>query len=221
MATMLINLGRADEARKQVSLVIANDPAYPILRANYGMSNFISGNFDVTRENFDAAWQLGLRAPFMWQTFMWLHLANEDYDAAEAWMASRRSNLNPEIDQARLEFYAIWIAALRTPTSQNRTLLADHIDNMRENKQLDSNTSAYAFGSIGEPERALEILLWLASVGGYVNQGALWLPGMKSVRTNERFAELTNVIGLTQYWQDVAWPDQCGPTEAGGVQCFR
>ena len=136
-------------------------------------------------------------------------------------LASRPSMSDPEIKVARLEFNALWITALRTPTTQNRTLLADRIDNMRENRQLDSNTAAYAFGSIGEPERAVEILLWLASVGGHVDQGPLWLPGMKSVRTNERFVELTDVLGLTQYWQDVAWPDQCGPTEAGGVQCFR
>ena len=218
---MLINVGRADEARKQVSLVIANDPAYPVLRANYGISNFIGGNLEVAGENFNAAWQLGLRPRYMWQGLMWLHFANEDYDAAEAWMASRQSHSDPEIDAAQLELYALWIAALRTPTSENRALLAEHVDTMRENRQLDSNTSAYVFGSIGESERAVEILLWLASVGGYVNQGQLWLPGMKSVRTNERFVELTNVLGLTDYWQEVAWPDQCGPTEAGGVQCFR
>jgi tetratricopeptide (TPR) repeat protein len=221
MATMMIKVGRANEAIEHVSLIIDSDPAYPILRANFGMSNFISGNLDTTRENFEAAWQLGLRPRFMWQGMLFLCLADENFDAADEWLASRPAHQDEEINAAHLEIYRAWIAARRAPTVQNRVLVAELLNKALDNKQIDLNLAAYAFADVERPDRALDILLDLASTGRNVDQGPLWLPGMKSVRAHERFTEFANALGLVDYWRSVAWADQCGPLENGGVQCFR
>jgi TolB-like protein/thioredoxin-like negative regulator of GroEL len=221
VATMMINVGRANEAIENVGLVIDSDPAYPILRANFGMSNFISGNLDTARENFEAAWQLGLRPRFMWQGILFLHFANENFDAADEWIASRPAHRNEEIDTAHLDIYRAWIAAMRAPTAQNRDFVSELLDKALDNNQINLNLAAYAFASIEQPDRALDVLFDVTSKGWYVDQGPLWLPGMKSVRAHERFTKFANALGLVDYWRNVAWADQCGPSENGGVQCFR
>jgi len=220
-ATMMINVGRADDAIRQVSLVIENDPAYPVLRANFGISNFISGNLDTAGDNFDAAWRLGLRPRFMWQGTLFLHLAKEDYDTAEEWMASRPAYSDEEIDSANIDIYRAWITTMRAPGAQNRSHVAELLDKALDNNQINSNLAAYVFASIGQADRALDVMSDLLLAGRYLNQGSLWLPGMKSVRAHERFTALADALGLVDYWQNVAWADQCGPSEDGGVQCFR
>ena len=220
-ATYLIGFGRADDAMKQVSLVIDSDPAYPILRANFGMSNFISGNFDVAKENFDMAWQLGLRPSFMWLGTLYLNVARQDYGAAESWLEQLPPGNDPARHQKYMDMQRAWIASMREPTEDKRAIAAEILEQTYAEGQVSSNTAAYLFASIGDADRALEILMRLATDESFVNPGALWLPGMKSVRMHEQFSELAELLQLTEYWQKVAWPDSCGPADDGGVRCFR
>ena len=152
---------------------------------------------------------------------MFLHFAKENYDAAEEWMASRPAFRNEEIDSANLDIYRAWITAMRAPTAQNRSHVSELLDKALDKNQINRNLAAHVFASIGQADRALDVLSDQLSAGQHVDQGPLWLPGMKSVRVHERFTEFADALGLLDYWRIVAWPDQCGPSENGGVQCFR
>ena len=75
--------------------------------------------------------------------------------------------------------------------------------------------------SIGETEKAITIHLERARRGAYVDQGQLWLPAMRDLRLDPRFAEIAEAVNLVSYWRQVEWPDKCGPTDGENWACFN
>ena len=219
-ATYLIQFGRGHDAMQQVALVIDNDPAYPILRANFGFSNFISGNLDIAKENLDRAWQLGLRPYFMWLAIQQLNINLKDFAAADSWLEQMPDAQDPE-SNPYVDLQRAWIAAMREPSANNNNTVSEMLERLISGKQIGHRTSAYMFTSIGKADRAMKIYMLRAAAGQYVDKGTLWLPAMKPFRMHDQFSELAGLLQLTDYWQQIAWPDNCGPADDGGVRCFR
>ncbi len=218
--THLLGIGRANAAMNQVGPVIERDPAYPVLRANFGFSNFMSGNFRVAKENFDSAWNMGFRALFAWRGTQYLNIARGDYDAATAWVDEMPIR-NREVfgDIATLE--RAWIAAASEASQDAHNIFVELMLEMVEGNRINRTHAAVLLASVGESDYALDIYISLAEAGHHIDRGSLWIPLTASVRTNERFAELATWLEWPAYWAAVEWPDACGPDEELAVRCYR
>jgi hypothetical protein len=120
-----------------------------------------------------------------------------------------------------MDLQRAWIAAMRDPSAINNNSVSEILDRLIDGQRIGHSTSAYIFTSIGKADRAMEIYMQRAAAGEYVEKGTLWLPAMKPFRMHEQFSEFAGLLQLTDYWQQVAWPDNCGPADDGGVRCFR
>jgi len=220
-ATFLINVGRAVDAARHIEFVIDNDPAYPVMRANIGFSNFISGNLDLSELHFAKAWELGFRPYFMWHGQQMLNYARGDVDAAEKWIELRPPFRQARLEEATAEIDRLLLNAMRNPSREAKAALLGRADEMLEDKLMEYQTAALLSAWVGEDERAADLLLSQVESERSVDQGPLWLPFMKGVRAQPKFADVVIALQLTDYWQQVAWPDMCGPDPEQVVRCFN
>ena len=65
---------------------------------------------------------------------------------------------------------------------------------------------------IGQPEKALEIAMTHAGPDQpAVDLGTIWMPEGAALRRLPGFPDLIEKVGLTNYWKQYGWPDDCRP----------
>ena len=114
-----------------------------------------------------------------------------------------------------------WIEASRAGNESRIQAVVDDVREMVDKGYLSGNSAVYILASIGETEKAITIHLERARRGAYVDQGQLWLPAMRDLRLDPRFAEIAEAVNLVSYWRQVEWPDKCGPTDGENWACFN
>jgi TolB-like protein/Tfp pilus assembly protein PilF len=220
-ATYLIQFGRSLDASKQIELALARDPAYPILYANIGMSNFQMGNLDLSREYFEKAWQFGLRPYFLWIALLQIMIEREDFASAETWFEELPSSRDPERDRLQESANRAWLRHMQTRTGETRAALDAALGGYMELRRYDGNEVVHMLASLGEVDAAFDVYRKIIDEGRYVDRAIPWLPALELLRKDPRMLGVFTELRLIEYWREVAWPDKCGPGENNEVVCFR
>jgi TolB-like protein/Tfp pilus assembly protein PilF len=220
-ATYLLQFGRSLDASKQIELALARDPAYLILYANIGMSNYQMGNFEVSREYFEKAWQLGLRPYFLWVALYQIMIEQQDLGSAEAWFEELPSSRRPERDRLQELANRAWLAHERGQTAETRAVLDAAVLEYMQDPRSDGNEVVNMFASIGDVDAAFGVYRKMIDEGGYIDKATPWFPALAPLRKDLRMLEIFTELRLVEYWREVEWPDNCGPGEKDEVVCFR
>ena len=220
-ATYLIQFGRSHDASKQIEIALQRDPAYPILYANIGMSNFQMGNLDIARENFDKAWKFGVRPYFMWFALHQVMLAQQDYDGAEAWLGQMPIDRNPERGRMREAVNGAWLAHLRDQLPETRIALDKTLGAYINFPHGDRGEIVYILATVGNVDGAFGFYRRQIDGEQHIDRATPWLPALAPLRKDPRIMELFTELRLIEYWREVEWPDKCGPGENDEVVCFR
>ena len=220
-ATYLIQFGRSLDASKQIELALSRDPAYPIMYANIGMSNFQMGNLDVSRAYFDKAWQFGVRPYFMWVALFQVMIEQRDFAAAEAWFEVLPRSRVPEQDRLQESANRAWLAHMQAQTTETRVALDSALDEYTGLPRFDGNEVVNIFASIGDVDAAFELYRRMIDERRHIDRATPWFPALASLRKDPRIMEVFTALNLVEYWREVEWPDNCGPGENADVVCFR
>ena len=219
-ATYLIQFGRSLDASKQIELALARDPAYLILYANIGMSNYQMGNFEVSREYFEKAWQLGLRPYFLWVALYQIMIEQQDFGSAEAWFEELPSSRRPERDRLQELANRAWLAHEKGQTMETRAVLDAAVLEYMQDPRSDGNEVVNMFASIGDVDAAFGVYRKMIDEGRHIDKATPWFPVLEPLRKDSRMLEIFTELRLIEYWREVEWPDNCGPGEKDELVCF-
>jgi len=220
-ATYLLQFGRSLDASKQIEIALRRDPAYPILYANIGMSNFQMGNLEIARERFERAWQFGVRPYFMWIALFQVMLEQGDYTSAETWFEGLPQRGNPEFGRTEETLNRAWLAHMRDQTPATRVALDAALRDYTQIENHDRDQHLYILASLGNVDDVFGLYRQMIDDGWRIERAYPWLPAFAPVRKDPRIGKVFTAMKLVDYWREVQWPDKCGPGENEQVVCFR
>ncbi|MDJ0653603.1 MAG: protein kinase [Xanthomonadales bacterium] len=203
--TLSFDYGRAGwirDATIHAELGVIVDPMEGGQYVTLGYLYLVSGEFERARETFLRAWNdLGLKAYFLWQGILAIHLLQGELDQAESWLVHRPGG-------GEHDYLKSVIAGLRDPAERARAVAellraADH-------NRLPLHELFDYLLLLDEPELAFERVMTGLDRGQYFLPNHIYMPMAKTLRDRPLILELADRLGLADLWRETGrLPDFC------------
>ncbi len=212
-AIFQLNTGRIGDALEHIRAAQKLDPLNGAIAGTFGTIAFAQSRFDEALERYRTAEQLGwtdAARAFLGAVYLHLgdrKLAGENFRKGQFAAESLPGSL---VD-------AILVAGVPGADERDAGAWADLGTTLAESAASGAISRGLAFrlaALVGHPQ------LFELNVDALSGDAIalLWLPGAASLRSDPRFAELTEKFGLPEFWRQSGWPDACEAT-ADGFRC--
>ncbi len=212
---LLMQVGRLDAALAQAKKAQELDPTSPILAFNLANAYLAKGDDDEALRHAKLASELGLGSGNH-QVELTVAMRRAQWDEARR-LIVQEEGLPPELKATAREF----VDALADPSKRPEMIARlNAVDpRLRTQYQLID-----AYLQIGDIDLAYRLMFesldkdHLAWVHDWDIAGA-WKPEGQAMRADPRFGELTQRIGMLDYWKQYGFPDRCRPGTDRPIVC--
>ena len=196
----LARTGRYRESMEQLARARALDPTYPPTLVDSVFALALYGRTEEAVRVFDYAWSSGVRSPVAFTAGIISNTLAGNHDRALELVDE--NPVPSEHKQTMRDFIRVEAGTLDVDTLVSR--LEDNPDSWPH----------YVFfvwmtARLGATDLAIDALEQRLATSGSIETRMLWGPGHRLIE-REDFARIASEIGLTDYWESVAWGDFCG-----------
>lgn len=196
---VLSDAGRIRDSLTHRQLAYKLNPLSPVTAFFLARSSLLAGDVTAARKYAARSRELGFRSAVLDHMEAYLHAREKNWDAARViWAKSE----DPVERHAMEEV----LAAMEDPSRRDAALAA--IEKLPPWNVLPFRGRLYAALLLGEREVA-----WRAALEGIDMKlepmDIWWLPEAAILRTDARFEQLAERLGLLHYWKTYGWPDAC------------
>jgi len=212
---LLRKVGRLDAALAQAKKAQELDPTSPILAYNLASMYEAKGEDDAALRYAKLASELGLGSASH-QVELTVAMRRAEWDDARRFIV-QEEGLPPELKATAQEFVDALADPSKRPAMVARLNAVD--PKLRKQYQLIG-----AYLQIGEVDLAYRIMFQsldkdhLAWVHDW-DMADAWKPEGQAMRADPRFGELTQRIGMLDYWKQYGFPDRCRPGTDRPIVC--
>ncbi|MEM9421806.1 MAG: tetratricopeptide repeat protein, partial [Pseudomonadota bacterium] len=209
----LLSVGHFDEALQKLQRAKSIDPLAAYTSAGLGWALYFNGDNTGAARELDAAWnRFGLRVPYVWEGLYSLALDDGDYARARALITAL-----PMPDPIKA-LHQKFVTAVETPSDKNIQNVQEAFAGLDALMPVPYYWRYEAFARLGLEEAALVAAEHAVAQGEMDNYQALFTPAARRFWASDKFADITEAIGLMNYWETTSWPPFCADA-AGGKLC--
>lgn len=201
--------GRYADSLRHMREAVRLDPTYQPPKSDIAFSYLTFGAHEMGARAFQDSWAAGYKSIMNWLGNFIGYVVLAEYETASEWVAA-----SPLNDSAKA-LLARFVAA---EAGQADDELVEDLLNTPD-ARLDHRIQIWMLARLGNLDAAMSYAYQRAENQYLVDPRALWGIGIR-LHDHERFPDLLELLGLTNYWQNVAWGDVCRE-ENGEVICDR
>lgn len=206
-------LGMFDEAKLQIDKALSLDPTSPPALVEQAM-NTLQSDIDEGSRKLRYLWfDLGFESPVIWTGIWMSHILRDDLGGAKTWIDENR--FFPKQSDLMKRF----VRELEDPSQETANALITDIDQARDDG-FPPWIGFYMIANLNRPDAALDYAQVEADDAGFETSVVLFDRYMSAHRRTERFADLVEQLGFTDYWRERGLPTIC-KAEANAPYCLR
>lgn len=156
----------------------------------------VNGDDEMARKHLESAWDLG--HPFAIYVAIQHEVLSGNHEEAMRIMEQNENRLSED----DFLFFDALSGAFQDPARVD-SFLAMSAEHPLMTPHFLATESIY----LGRVDKGVQILLEHPTNGN--NWMELWVPRMETLRAHPQFAEILEVGGLIDYWDESGWPSQC------------
>ena len=204
-AEILLRAGRVNESVESAKRATDLNPLSPAMLQNYILALVYSGQSKAAERALKTAESNWTRSAAIAQLRFMFDLRYGDAGAA---LVMLRDNAVPDITPD--ETMELYLQARSKPTAGNvDAALRSYRDSYQKNR-ADSLGYTQALAQFGKVDEAYRLLAAAPLDSWFSNTDILFRPYMKALRSDPRFMEFSNRLGLLAMWKKTGiWPDFC------------
>lgn len=199
------DLGYIKENRAQLEAALERDPNSPPLQIALAMNQHITDDFAAGQATLLHLWKdKGIETPTGWFGTWHIHVRQQEFDAAEAWIAESPLPIDEEL-------LIRFLATMRDGRPSRKQEMAADIFAAYENGF--PGWFAYVLADhLGATDTALEIASQEADTGEFDLSIVMFDPYFPAPRQTDKFEDIVQRLGYVEYWQKYGAPDFCTET---------
>lgn len=196
-------LGMVEEAKALIDKALELDPNSPPAQLERAM-NMLQVDIDESTQQLGYLWfDIGFQTPVVW-TGLWMsHIFAQDFERAQAWVA--QNTFMPQHN----DLMAQYVGAKQSGDRQAADTVADDILEAHTNG-LPAWLGFFMIADLGLPDKALDLAEREVERAGQFDVSVVMFDRhYPAHRQTERFANLTERLGFTEYWRARGAPPIC------------
>ncbi|MCH8895190.1 MAG: hypothetical protein IH927_02895 [Proteobacteria bacterium] len=209
---LLMRTGRLPKALEQALEAHRLEPNSPIINSHLASVYMAMADNEKALFYADEAERLGLAASVDVLPRVLIHARRDELDEAQRLFAS---SFSVQGDKAPDEFQRLAIQAITDPAVAMELL--QKVDQAGDQVPLREQFRMYVY--FGGPARALAVARRIVETDPMqLDLPLIWSPESAALRTQARFPEILDSIGLVDYWQRYGWSEMCRAS-VDGISC--
>lgn len=186
------------------------DPLSPVVNHRLAIAHLWADNDKEALRYFERAKELGMPSASIPGAYIILMLRFGKVEDAKRVLAGVQRMLGLE-----MEWLDPLFDAVANPSEVQAAIEA--VANAERNGEIPRLFLVGIWTYLNQDDRALDAAFDLIPDRPNFNTEFLFSRESASLRTNPRFGELVQAIGLREYWDEFGWPDACRPAGASVV----
>jgi tetratricopeptide (TPR) repeat protein len=200
----LSSTGRFQESLRVAERAKRLDPLSPVVNHRLAIANLWANNDDEARRYFERAKELGMPLASIPGAYIILLLRSGEIEAAKNVLAGVQRMLGLNMDWLDPVFVALADPEMAIPA-------VEAVAKAEENGDVPQLFLIGVWSYLQQDDRALDVAFSLVQDRPDFNTEFLFSREASSLRSNPRFGELVERIGLRRYWEEFGWPNMCQP----------
>jgi TolB-like protein/DNA-binding winged helix-turn-helix (wHTH) protein/Tfp pilus assembly protein PilF len=198
----LANVGWMEKASLAARTAVSADPLSPVANQRAGVLSLWSGNTQEAGQFFDIAAELGIQGPGLPEAYVAYLLRAGRHEEARAWLFETQKQRGQS---------TTWIEPTLTAILGRgpKASAASALNRAFADKRLGVRMYFGALYFLNDADRLYEAMGPITASGEPFDVELFFAAGSGDLRSDDRFLPLMKRLGLTDFWDEFGWPEQC------------